>query len=117
MEAQFSSLFASAPQEFLQKISQFVPYSFKELADVDRVEYYTLCAFNLIKYVIGIQQLCVPDDVFWYAFWNMDADGDRLLIKGSSGSTCVMGWHEIAVAFGANHTDVEEFGPSKHLEA
>ncbi|KAL3690435.1 hypothetical protein R1sor_016744 [Riccia sorocarpa] len=108
MEAQFSSSF-SAPQEFLQKIAQFVPYSFKELADVDLVEYSALCAFNLIKYVTGIQRLCVPEDVFWYAFWNTDADGDRLLIKGCSGSTCVVGWHEIAVAFGANHTDAEEF--------
>ncbi|KAL3687744.1 hypothetical protein R1sor_014053 [Riccia sorocarpa] len=109
MEAQFSSSLASAPQEFLQKIAQFVPYSFKELADVDLVEYSALCAFNLIKYVTGIQRLCVPEDVFWYAFWNTDADGDRILIKGCSGSTCVMGWHKIAVAFGANHTDPEEF--------
>ncbi|KAL3689917.1 hypothetical protein R1sor_016226 [Riccia sorocarpa] len=37
------------------------------------------------------------------------SDGDRLLIKGCNGQTCVVGWHEIAVAFGASHSETEEF--------
>ncbi|KAL3694848.1 hypothetical protein R1sor_008499 [Riccia sorocarpa] len=58
-------------------------------------------------------RLCVPEDVFWYALWNTDAEGDRLLIKGCSGATCVVGWHEVAVAFRANHADSEEFRAMK----
>ncbi|KAL3689553.1 hypothetical protein R1sor_015862 [Riccia sorocarpa] len=54
-------------------------------------------------------RLCVPEDIFWYSFWNTDADGDRLLIKGCNGQTCVVGWHEIVVAFGASHSETEEF--------
>ncbi|KAL3683978.1 hypothetical protein R1sor_002000 [Riccia sorocarpa] len=46
---------------------------------------------------------------FWYALWNTDADGDRLLIKGTGGSTCVVGWHEVSVAFGASHGEAKEF--------
>ncbi|KAL3678262.1 hypothetical protein R1sor_021218 [Riccia sorocarpa] len=63
----------------------------------------------MVKYVTGIQRLCVPEDIFWYAFWNTDVDGDRLLIKGCAGSTCVVGWHEVSVAFGARHSEAEEF--------
>ncbi|KAL3695453.1 hypothetical protein R1sor_009529 [Riccia sorocarpa] len=109
MEEQLSSSFASAPQGFLRKTAQFVPYSFKELADLDLLEFSALTAFKLIKYVTGIQRLCVPEDLFWYSFWNTDADGDWLLIKGCNGQTCVVGWHEIAVAFGASHSETEEF--------
>ncbi|KAL3678513.1 hypothetical protein R1sor_021469 [Riccia sorocarpa] len=109
MEEQLSSSFASAPQGFLRKTAQFVPYSFKKLADLDLVEFSALTAFKLIKYITGIQRLCVPEDIFWYSFWNTDADGDRLLIKGCNGQTCVVGWHEIAVAFGASHSETEEF--------
>ncbi|KAL3693935.1 hypothetical protein R1sor_007586 [Riccia sorocarpa] len=92
MEADLSAGFASAPAGFLKKIAQFVPYTFKELLDLELVEFSAMNAFNLLKYVAGIQRLCVPEHVFWYAFWNTDAEGDRLLIKGCSGTTCVVGW-------------------------
>ncbi|KAL3693796.1 hypothetical protein R1sor_007447 [Riccia sorocarpa] len=62
----------------------------------------------MLHYVTGIQRLCVQEDVFWYAFWNTDADGDRLLIK-----ECIIGWHEVSVAFGANQNDTEEFRAMK----
>ncbi|KAL3680803.1 hypothetical protein R1sor_023759 [Riccia sorocarpa] len=113
MEADLSAGFASAPAGFLKKIPEFVPYTFKELVDLELVEFSAMNAFNLLKYVAGVQRLCVPEDVFWYAFWNTDAEGDRLLIKGCSGTTCVVGWHEVAVAFGVNHADSEEFRAMK----
>ncbi|KAL3678330.1 hypothetical protein R1sor_021286 [Riccia sorocarpa] len=106
MEAEFSRQYASAGHGFLRKIASFVPYSFKDLADIDLVEFSALKKMNMVKYVTGIQRLC---DVFWYAFWNTDVDGDRLLIKGCSGSTAVVGWHEVSVAFGASHSEAEEF--------
>ncbi|KAL3692987.1 hypothetical protein R1sor_006638 [Riccia sorocarpa] len=109
MEADLSDNYASAGTDFLKKTAQFVPYSFKDLADMDLVEFSAMTSMNMLKYVTGIQRFCVPEDVFWYAFWNTDADGDRLLIKGTSGSTCVVGWHEVSVAFGASHGEAEEF--------
>ncbi|KAL3685467.1 hypothetical protein R1sor_003489 [Riccia sorocarpa] len=89
MEADLSAGFASAPVGFLKKIAQFVPYTFKELVDLELVEFSAMNAFNLLKYDAGVQRLCVLEDVFWYAFWNTDAEGDRLLIKGCLGATCV----------------------------
>ncbi|KAL3682656.1 hypothetical protein R1sor_000678 [Riccia sorocarpa] len=109
MEAELTEQFASADHGFLKKIAQFVPDTFKELREVDLVEFSALGAMNMLKYVSGLQRFCIPEDVFWYALWNTDADGDRLLIKGNGGSTCVVGWHEVSVAFGASHGEAEEF--------
>ncbi|KAL3693254.1 hypothetical protein R1sor_006905 [Riccia sorocarpa] len=109
MEDGLSSSFASAGSGFLTKTAMFVPYSFKDMVDVDLVEFSAMESLKMLNYVTGVQRLCVPEDIFWYAFWNTDAEGDRLLIKGTSGATCVVGWHEVAVAFGANHEDTEEF--------
>ncbi|KAL3698402.1 hypothetical protein R1sor_012478 [Riccia sorocarpa] len=96
MEADYADQYASAGTDFLKKTAQFVPYTFKDLADLDLVEFSAMTNMKMLKYVTGIQQFCVPEDVFWYAFWNTDAEGDRLLIKGTSGSTCVVGWHEVS---------------------
>ncbi|KAL3679638.1 hypothetical protein R1sor_022594 [Riccia sorocarpa] len=109
MEDGLSSSFASAGSGFLTKTAMFVPYSFKDMVDIDLVEFSAMESLKMLNYVTGVQRLCVPEDIFWYAFWNTDAEGDRLLIKGTSGATCVVGWHEVAVAFGANHEDTEEF--------
>ncbi|KAL3692695.1 hypothetical protein R1sor_006346 [Riccia sorocarpa] len=109
MEAEFSSQYASAGHTFLTKLATFVPYSFKDLADVDLVEFSAMTSMKMLKYVTGIQRWCVPEDIFLYAFWNTNVDGNRLLIKGCSGSTCVVGSHEVLVAFGASHADSEEF--------
>ncbi|KAL3676289.1 hypothetical protein R1sor_026237 [Riccia sorocarpa] len=113
MEVDLADQYASAGTDFLKKTAQFVPYTFKDLADVDLVEFSAMTNMNMLKYVTGIQRYCVPEDVFWYAFWNTDADGDRLLIKGTSGATCVVGWHEVSVAFGASH-GVEESPSRQH---
>ncbi|KAL3696468.1 hypothetical protein R1sor_010544 [Riccia sorocarpa] len=90
-----SSQFASAFHGFLKKIAQFVSLTFKDHKDVDEVELSAMNALKMLKYVTGVQRCCVPEDVFWYSFWNTDADGDRLLIKGMDGATCVIGWHEV----------------------
>ncbi|KAL3681472.1 hypothetical protein R1sor_024428 [Riccia sorocarpa] len=110
MEAEFAKQYASAGDQFLKKIAHFVPYSFKDLSEVDLVEFSAMTAMKMLKYITGVQRLCVdPEDVFWYALWNTDADGDRLLIKSCSGTTCIIGWHEVSVAFGASHSESEEF--------
>ncbi|KAL3678932.1 hypothetical protein R1sor_021888 [Riccia sorocarpa] len=78
MEADLSDNYASAGTDFLKKTAQFVPYTFKDLADVDLVEFSAMTSMNMLKY-------------------------------GTSGSTCVVGWHEVSVAFGASHGEAEEF--------
>ncbi|KAL3682981.1 hypothetical protein R1sor_001003 [Riccia sorocarpa] len=109
MEDELSRTFASARAGFLSKIAMFVPYTFKDMVDIDLVEFLAIEHLKMLNYITGVQRLCVPEDILSYAFWNTDAEGDRLLIKGTSGTTCVVGWHEVAVAFGANHLDTEEF--------
>ncbi|KAL2630888.1 hypothetical protein R1flu_015574 [Riccia fluitans] len=75
-------LYTASTTEQIQKFRsriQFVPYSFKEMKDLD----------------LGLQ--------------NTDAEGDRLLVKDARGGTNVIGWNEIAVIFGAKHNDSEDF--------
>ncbi|KAL3699592.1 hypothetical protein R1sor_017614 [Riccia sorocarpa] len=95
---------------FLRKCVQFVPYSFKDMCDLDRLEVSALRRLNLMNYVTGIQRLCVADDVFWWSHFNTDADGERLLIQGQNGTTCVVDWHEIQVV--ANGTGVKRPHPA-----
>ncbi|KAL3696830.1 hypothetical protein R1sor_010906 [Riccia sorocarpa] len=75
--------------------------------------YSALTRLKLINYVSRIQHLCVAEDIFWWTLFNNDADGERLLIRGLGGTTCVIGWHEIQVAFGAQHDERDEFRPMK----
>ncbi|KAL3676222.1 hypothetical protein R1sor_026170 [Riccia sorocarpa] len=63
MEADLTEQFASAGHGFLKKIAQFVPYTFKELQEVDLVEFSALGAMNMLKYVSGLQRFCIPEDV------------------------------------------------------
>ncbi|KAL3694043.1 hypothetical protein R1sor_007694 [Riccia sorocarpa] len=98
---------------YLRKCVQFVPYTFKELSSIDELEFSALTRLKLINYVTRIQRLCVAEDVFWWTLFNTDADGERLLIRGLGGATCVIGWHEIHVAFGAQHEERDEFRPMK----
>ncbi|KAL3676857.1 hypothetical protein R1sor_026805 [Riccia sorocarpa] len=98
---------------YLLKCFQFVPYTFKELSSIDELEFSALTRLKSINYVTRIQRLCVAEDVFWWTLFNIDADGERLLIRGLGGATCVIGWHEIQVAFGAQHDERDEFRPMK----
>ncbi|KAL3689993.1 hypothetical protein R1sor_016302 [Riccia sorocarpa] len=109
MEASILQEFNLQHHRYLRKMVQFIPYSFKELADLDQLEYSALCRLNLVNYMTGIQRLCVADDVFWWSMFNTDADGERLLVRGLNGATCVIGWHKIQVAFGALHDQRDEF--------
>ncbi|KAL2630616.1 hypothetical protein R1flu_015302 [Riccia fluitans] len=76
---------------------QFVPYSFKELKDLDHVKISAMYVLNMLKYVISLQKHCVPEDIFLWGITNTDAEGDRLLVKDTRGGTNVIGWNEIIV--------------------
>ncbi|KAL3696538.1 hypothetical protein R1sor_010614 [Riccia sorocarpa] len=113
MEASSLEQYNLDHHRYLRRCVQFVPYSFKENHDLDQLKISALTRLNLVNYVTSIQRLCVAEDVFWWSLFNTDADGERLLIRGQNGSSCVINWHEIQVAFGANHDQREEFRPIK----
>ncbi|KAL2612657.1 hypothetical protein R1flu_024349 [Riccia fluitans] len=62
---------------------QLVPYSFKELKDLD------------------------------HGITNTDAEGHHLLVNDTQGGTNVIGWNEIIVIFGAEHNKKEDFSSIK----
>ncbi|KAL3691211.1 hypothetical protein R1sor_004862 [Riccia sorocarpa] len=64
MEADLADQYASAGTDSLKKTAQFMPYTFKDLADVDLGEFSAMTNMNMLKYVTGIQRFCVPEDVF-----------------------------------------------------
>ncbi|KAL3676967.1 hypothetical protein R1sor_026915 [Riccia sorocarpa] len=97
--------------------SQFIPYSFKELNEVDLVEFSALQALKMIKYVTAVQCHCIPVDVFFWTIFNTDAEGDRLVIKGANGNAHVIGWPEIAAACGSQHDPKEEFRSTKVMQS
>ncbi|KAL3696377.1 hypothetical protein R1sor_010453 [Riccia sorocarpa] len=109
MEASILQEFNLQHHRYLRKMVEFIHYSFKELADLDRLEYSALSRLNLLNYVTRIQCLCVADDVFWWSLFNTNVDGERLLVRELNGATCVIGWHEIQLAFGAVHDQRDEF--------
>ncbi|KAL3702374.1 hypothetical protein R1sor_020396 [Riccia sorocarpa] len=71
----------------------------------------------MIKYVTAVQRHCIPVDVFFWMIFNTDAEGDRLVIKGANGNAHVIGWPEIAVAFGSQHDPKEEFRSTKVMQS
>ncbi|KAL3687755.1 hypothetical protein R1sor_014064 [Riccia sorocarpa] len=71
----------------------------------------------MVKYVTGLQRHCLPTDVFFWTIFNTDAEGDRLVIKGANRNANVIGWLEIAVAFGAHHDPQEEFRSNKMMQS
>ncbi|KAL2609574.1 hypothetical protein R1flu_028147 [Riccia fluitans] len=79
------------------------------MKDLDLVEISAKYCLNMLKYVASLQRHCVPEDIFLWGLQNMDAEGDRLLVKDVRGGTNVIGWNEIAVIFGAKHNDSEDF--------
>ncbi|KAL2613877.1 hypothetical protein R1flu_025569 [Riccia fluitans] len=70
---------------------QFVPYSFKELKDLDHVKILAMYGLNMVKYVTSLQRHCVPEDIFLWDITNTDVEGDRLLVKDTWGGTNVIG--------------------------
>ncbi|KAL2609054.1 hypothetical protein R1flu_027627 [Riccia fluitans] len=88
---------------------QFVPYSFKEFKDLDHVKISVLYCLNMLKYVTSLQRHCVPEDIFLWGIMNTYAEDDRLLVKDTRGGTNVICWNKIAVIFGANHNEKEDF--------
>ncbi|KAL2651959.1 hypothetical protein R1flu_020087 [Riccia fluitans] len=88
---------------------QFVPYSLKELKDLDHVKISAMYCLNMLKYVTSLQRHCVLEDIFIWDITNTDVEGDRLLVKDTRGGMNVIGWNEIVVVFGAKHNKKEDF--------
>ncbi|KAL2611948.1 hypothetical protein R1flu_023640 [Riccia fluitans] len=95
---------------------QFVPYSFKELKDLDHVKILVMYVLNMLKYVTSLQRHCVPEDIFLWDIMNTNAEDDCLLVKDTRGGTNVIGWNEIAIIFGAKHNKKEDFQSIKRYE-
>ncbi|KAL3686417.1 hypothetical protein R1sor_008991 [Riccia sorocarpa] len=117
MGPEFSQDYNTSSTADIIKFSQFIPYSFKELNQVDIVKFSALQSLKMIKYVTALQRHCLPTDVFFGTIFNTDAEGDRLVIKGANGITNVIGWPETAVAFGAHHDSKEEFRSNKVMHS
>ncbi|KAL2653156.1 hypothetical protein R1flu_021284 [Riccia fluitans] len=64
---------------------------------------------NMLKYVTSLQRHYVLEDIFLWGITNIDAEGDRLLVKDTRDGTNVIGWNEIVVIFGAKHNEKEDF--------
>ncbi|KAL2641612.1 hypothetical protein R1flu_009199 [Riccia fluitans] len=70
---------------------QFVPYSFKELKDLDHVEISAMYCLNMLKYVASLQRHCVLEDIFLWGITNTNMEGDHLLVKDTWGGTNFIG--------------------------
>ncbi|KAL3678664.1 hypothetical protein R1sor_021620 [Riccia sorocarpa] len=113
MDSSFLSQFKDPYHRAVQSIVSFIPYSFKELKDVDLVEFSALRQFGMLKYVASLQRHCVPSDVFFWGMFNTDASDERLLVTGTDGRSNMIGWSEIMMAFGGDHSNEDEFRGNK----
>ncbi|KAL3701814.1 hypothetical protein R1sor_019836 [Riccia sorocarpa] len=94
----------------------FLPYTFKELKEVDLVEFSAMYAFGIAPYITLLQRNVVPLDLFYWGLFNCDASDERLIITGLNGSATVVGWQELERAFGANHSEDDEFRATKIMQ-
>ncbi|KAL3700808.1 hypothetical protein R1sor_018830 [Riccia sorocarpa] len=94
----------------------FLPYTFKELKEVNLVEFSAMCAFGIAPYITLLQRNVVPRDLFYWGLFNCDASDERLIITGLNGSATVVGWQELERAFGANHSEDDEFRATKIMQ-
>ncbi|KAL2629886.1 hypothetical protein R1flu_014572 [Riccia fluitans] len=109
-------LYNTSITEQIQKfrsLIQFVPYSFKEMKDLDLVKISAMYCLNMLKYVALLQRHCVPEDIFLWDLQNTDAEGDSLLVKDARGGTNVIGWNEIAVVLERSTTTQRISDPSR----
>ncbi|KAL3685215.1 hypothetical protein R1sor_003237 [Riccia sorocarpa] len=91
----------------------FVPYTYKDIKDVDLMEYSALRHFGMLPYITLMERHCVPSDVFYWGIFNTNATDERLLITGPDGRSNVIGWKEVMTAFGGDHSAKDEFGGTK----
>ncbi|KAL3690625.1 hypothetical protein R1sor_016934 [Riccia sorocarpa] len=94
----------------------FLPYTFKELKEVELVEYSAMCAFGITPYITVLQRHLVPRDLFYWGLFSCDASDERLIIIGLNGSATVVGWQELERAFGAKHSEDDEFRAKKIMQ-
>ncbi|KAL2629956.1 hypothetical protein R1flu_014642 [Riccia fluitans] len=105
-------------QKFCSRI-QFVPYSFKEMKDLDLVKILAMYFLNMLKYVASLQRHYVLEDIFLWDLQNMDAEGDHLLVKDARASVehnpnkkLVSGQPYEEVLY---YKDAAPYGPTYHL--
>ncbi|KAL3688428.1 hypothetical protein R1sor_014737 [Riccia sorocarpa] len=94
----------------------FLLYTFKELKEVELVEFSAMCAFGITPYLTILQRHLVPRDLFYWDLFSCDASDERLIITGLNGSATVVGWQELERAFGAKHSDDDEFRATKIMQ-
>ncbi|KAL3686458.1 hypothetical protein R1sor_009032 [Riccia sorocarpa] len=94
----------------------FLPYIFKELKEVELVEFSAMCAFGITPYITVLQRNLVPRDLFYWGLFSCDASDERLIITGLNGSATVVGWQELERAFGAKHSEDDEFRATKIMQ-
>ncbi|KAL3675771.1 hypothetical protein R1sor_025719 [Riccia sorocarpa] len=94
----------------------FLPYTFKELKEVELVEFFAICAFGITSYITVLQRQLVPWDLFYWGLFNCDTSDERLIITGLNGSATVVGWLELDMAFGAKHNEDDEFRATKIMQ-
>ncbi|KAL3695476.1 hypothetical protein R1sor_009552 [Riccia sorocarpa] len=109
MDPTFLESFDEPFHEFILSNVVFQPYSFKDNSELDLIEYSALRAMGMLPYVTTVQRHCVASEIFFWGVFHADGEDERLLITGTDGSTNVIVWKEIMVAFGAEQTEDEEF--------
>ncbi|KAL3686444.1 hypothetical protein R1sor_009018 [Riccia sorocarpa] len=109
LDASILSQYSSTFHLSLKSITAFVPYTYKDMKDVDLMEYSALRHFGMLPYITSMGRHCVPSDVFYWGIFNTDASDGRLLITGADGRSNVIGWREVMTAFGGGHSVKDEF--------
>ncbi|KAL3686669.1 hypothetical protein R1sor_009243 [Riccia sorocarpa] len=94
----------------------FLPYTFKELKEVELVEFSAMCAFGITPFITVLQRNLVPRDLFYWGLFSCDASDERLIVTGLNGSATVVGWQELERAFGAKHSEDDEFKATKIMQ-
>ncbi|KAL3699725.1 hypothetical protein R1sor_017747 [Riccia sorocarpa] len=108
--SQYSSLFHLS----LKSITDFVPYTYKDIKDVDLMEYSALRHFGMLPYITLMGRYCAPPDVFYWGIFNTDASDDKLLITGPDGRSNVIGWREVMTAFAGTLTQLRMSSGHEH---
>ncbi|KAL3687970.1 hypothetical protein R1sor_014279 [Riccia sorocarpa] len=112
VEKSFMSKYDSGFHRALIAMCAFVPYSFKELTNIDVVDFSAMRQFGILQYIASLQRHCVPSD-FFFRIFNTDASDERLQITRADCRSNVIGWSEVMNVSGGEHSDEDEFRGTK----
>ncbi|KAL3701616.1 hypothetical protein R1sor_019638 [Riccia sorocarpa] len=107
MEPKFLLDYCNESSADIIRGSQFIPYSFKELNEVDLVEFSALQALKMIKYVTAVQRHCIPVDVFFWTIFNTDnahaveSNPNKKLVNGQRYEECL--YYREAASYGPTY--------------